>query len=61
MDRSAMRKRQTYTANLKSQVDEVQTFINSANYNGVNLLAASQGTFSVTNGGFCFVLGNRIT
>ena len=44
--------RQTYTANLKSQVDEVQTFINSANYNGINLLGASQGTFAVTNGGF---------
>ncbi len=44
--------RQTYTANLKSQVDEVQTFITGASYNGINLLAASQGTFSVTNGGF---------
>ena len=44
--------RQTYTSNLKSQIDEVQTFISSANYNGVNLLAASQGTFAVSNGGF---------
>ena len=36
--------RQIYTGNLKSQIDEVQTFINDANYNGQNLIAAQQGT-----------------
>ena len=40
--------RQTYTTNLKSQIDEVQTFINGANYNGVNILGANQGTLGAT-------------
>jgi flagellin len=40
--------RQTYTANLKSQIDEIQTFINGSNYNGINVLAANQGTLGAT-------------
>ena len=46
--------RATYTTNLKSQVDEVQTFINGASYNGIDLLSANGGTTTnaVTNGGF---------
>jgi flagellin len=43
--------RQTYTANLKSQIDEVQTFITSSSYNGVNLIGSNQGTFAVSAGG----------
>ena len=46
--------RKTYTANLKAQIDEVQTFINGATYNGIDLLSADGGTTTnaVTNGGF---------
>ncbi len=46
--------RQTYTANLKSQIDEVQTFINGSTYNGIDLLNANGGTSTnaVSNGGF---------
>ena len=44
--------RQTYTANLKSQVDEVQTFIQGSTYNGINLLGASQGTYGASGGGY---------
>jgi flagellin len=40
--------RQTYTANLKSQIDEIQTFITGANYNGINVLAANEGTYGAT-------------
>jgi flagellin len=40
--------RQTYTQDLKSQIDEIQTFINGSNYNGVNVLAANQGTLGAT-------------
>ncbi len=36
--------RQVYTASLKTQVDEVQSFINAANYDGANLISAQQGT-----------------
>jgi flagellin len=43
--------RQTYTANLKAQIDEVQTFISGSTYNGINLLAGNQGTFAVSAGG----------
>jgi flagellin len=44
--------RQTYTANLKSQIDEVQTFIQGSTYNGINLLGASQGTYGASAGGY---------
>ena len=44
--------RQTYTANLKSQIDEVQTFIQGSTYNGINLIGASQGTAAVSAGQF---------
>ena len=44
--------RQTYTANLKSQIDEVQTFINGSTYNGINLIGNNEGTLSVTKGQF---------
>ena len=36
--------RQTYTAQLKAQIDQVQTFINGSTYNGVNLIGANAGT-----------------
>ena len=36
--------RQTYTAQLKNQIDQVQTFINGSTYNGVNLIGSSEGT-----------------
>ena len=44
--------RQTYTANLKSQIDEVQTFINGSTYNNINLLGANEGTLAVSAGQF---------
>ena len=44
--------RQTYTTELKSQVDEVQTILSQSSYNGVNIINASQGSLSATNGGF---------
>jgi flagellin len=54
--------RQTYTTELKSQIDEVQTILQQSTYNGVNLINASQGSLSITNGGFtAFSSANNIS